>query len=165
MFNRVYNFLEKYKCIYKLQFGFRKKHSTNHALIKITENIRKALDNNTFACGLFIDLQKAFDTVNHTILCDKLIHYGIRGVANNWFKSYLTNRFQFVSIQGYDSDKNSINHGVPERSVLGPLLFLIYINDLHKAIKYSLVYHFADDTNLHNLNSSPKRMQNTSIWT
>ena len=162
MFNRMYEFLEKYKCIYKLQFGFRKKHSTNHALIEITENIRKALDNNKFACGIFIDLQKAFDTVNHSILTNKLNHYGIRGIANNWFKSYLKNRSQYVSIQGSDSDLSSVKHGVPQGSVLGPLLFLIYINDLHKAIRNSSVYHFADDTNLLNINTSPQRMQKLS---
>ena len=159
MFKRTYDFLEKYKCIYKLQFGFRKKHSTNHCLIDITENIRKALDNNKFACGVFIDLQKAFDTVNHSILTSKLNHYGIRGIANNWFKSYLDNRSQYVTIQGANSDKNSIKHGVPQGSVLGPLLFLIYINDLHRAIRNSSVYHFADDTNLLNINATPQRMQ------
>ena len=159
MFTRAYSFLEKSNIIYKLQFGFRKKHSTNHALIDITENIRKALDNGKFACGIFIDLQKAFDTVNHNILINKLNHYGIRGVANNWYKSYLTNRSQYVSIQGHNSEIEQINHGVPQGSVLGPLLFLLYINDLHAAIKYSTVYHFADDTNLLNINSSPKQLQ------
>ena len=117
MFNRIYNFLEKYNIIYKLQFGFRKKHSTNHALIDITETIRKALDNGKFACGIFIDLQKAFDTVNHTILINKLSHYGIRGIANNWFISYLSNRSQYVSIQGHDSFNEQIKHGVPQGSV------------------------------------------------
>ena len=159
MFNRVYKFLEKYKCIFNRQFGFRQKHSTNHALIEITENVRKALDEGKFACGIFIDLQKAIDTVNHEILIDKLQHYGIRGTANQWFRSYLSNRTQFVSIQGNDSDHLPINHGVPQGSVLGPLLFLVYINDLHVAIQNSSVYHFADDTNLLNINSSPKRMQ------
>ena len=159
MFNRVYKFLEDQKCIYDLQFGFRSKHSTNHALIEITENIRKALDNKKIAYGIFIDLQKAFDTVNHSILINKLNYYGIRGTGNNWFKSYLSNRSQYVSIQGYDSDIKEIKHGVPQGSVLGPLLFLIYINDLHKSIRYSSVYHFADDTNLLNINTSPKKIQ------
>ena len=83
MFNRVYKFLDEQKCFYNLQFGFRKKQSTNHALIEITENIRKALDNSKYVCGIFIDLQKAFDTVNHLILISKLNHYGIRGSGNN----------------------------------------------------------------------------------
>ena len=157
--NRVYKFLEDYQCIYSLQFGFRKNHSTNHALIQITESIRQALDNKKHVCGVFVDLQKAFDTVNHDILISKLDHYGIRGTANNWFSSYLKNRSQFVSILGYESSTKPINHGVPQGSVLGPLLFLIYINDLHYAIKNSKVFHFADDTNLLNISDSPKQMQ------
>jgi len=88
MFNRTYAFLDKYKCFYDLQFGFRKNYSTNHALTKITEKIRSAIDDGKTACGIFIDLQKAFDTVNHSVLTDKLNHYGICGTANNWFKSY-----------------------------------------------------------------------------
>ena len=77
LFSRLYKFLDDFECIYSLQFGFRAKHSTNHALIDITENIRHALDNKKVACGIFVDLQKAFDTVNHNILLDKLYHYGI----------------------------------------------------------------------------------------
>ena len=157
--SRVYEFLEHFQCIYSLQFGFRKKHSTNHALIDITETIRQALDKKKHVCGVFVDLQKAFDTVNHDILISKLEHYGIRGTANNWFTSYLKNRSQFVSILGFDSCSKPINHGVPQGSVLGPLLFLIYINDLQYAIKNSKVFHFADDTNLLNISDSPKLMQ------
>ena len=89
MFNRLYNFLESNKCIYELQFGFRSKHSTGHALTDLTEAIRKAMDESSFAVGVFIDLQKAFDTVDHEVLLSKLNHYGIRGIANNWFRSYL----------------------------------------------------------------------------
>ena len=115
MFNRVYKFLEEQKC--NLQFGFRKKHSTSHARIEIIENIRKALDDKKYVCGIFIDLQKAFDTVNHSVLFDKLNHYGIRGIGNSWFKSYLSKRSQYVYIQGFDSDVKEIKHGVPQGSV------------------------------------------------
>ena len=158
VFNRLYNFLEESQCIYSLQFGFRKKHSTNHALVEITENIRKALDENKFACGVFVDFQKAFDTVNHDILINKLDHYGVRGIENNWFRSYLTGRTQFVSILGFDSNTKPVSHGVPQGSVLGPLLFLLYINDLHTALS-SKVFHFADDTNLLNISNSAKKLQ------
>ena len=146
--SRVEKFLEDNKCLYSLQFGFRRSHSTNHALVEITENIRKALDNKEFTAAVFVDLQKAFDTVNHEIILAKLEHYGIRNATNDWFRSYLHNRTQYVSINGIDSETETIRHGVPQGSVLGPLLFLIYINDLNFAIKYSKVFHFADDTNL-----------------
>jgi hypothetical protein len=159
MFNRVLPFLEQENIIFKNQFGFRPKHSTNHALISITERIKEALDSDKYACGVFVDFQKAFDTVNHSILLKKLDRYGIRGPALQWFKSYITNRLQYVSILGFDSEKKSIVHGVPQGSVLGPLLFLIYINDLHKAIKYSEAYLFADDTNLLHINTNLNKLQ------
>ena len=105
---------------------------------------------------MYIDLQKAFDTVKHSILINKLSYYGATGIANNWFKTFLTNRQHFTSIEENSSDEITNTHGVPQRSVLGPLLFLIYINDLHKAIKNSDVYHYADDTNLLLTYKSPK---------
>ena len=157
---RLYCFLEMHECIYELQFGFRTKHSTNHALISLTEMVRNALDNSNFACGIFVDFQKAFDTVDHDILLQKLEHYGIRGLANNWFKSYLSNRKQYVSINGFHSKTLPMDYGVPQGSVLGPLLFLIYINDLHNAIRHSVVHHFADDTNLLYVNKNLKTIQN-----
>ena len=159
MHKRLYHFLENKGAIYKHQFGFRKHHSTTDALVDLTEDIRQAIDDNQFSCGVFIDLQKAFDTVDHDILLKKLEHYGIRSVANDWFKSYLKNRKQFVSILGFDSDLANVTFGVPQGSVLGPLLFLIYINDLHQAIKYCKTRHFADDTNLLIKNSSLKQMK------
>ncbi len=120
---RLYSFLELHECIYELQFGFRTKHSTNHALMSLTESVRSALDNSNFACGIFVDFQKAFDTVDHNILLHKLEHYGIRGIANNWFKSYLSNRNQYVSVNGFHSKTEVMKYGVPQGSVLGPLLF------------------------------------------
>ena len=98
MYNRIYKFFSDNNLIYSLQFGFRQKYSTVHALISLTESIRKNLDEGNIGCGIFVDLQKAFDTVEHDILLSKLEHYGIRGLANEWFKSYLSNRKQYVSI-------------------------------------------------------------------
>ncbi|MBY0580760.1 MAG: hypothetical protein K2P53_03665 [Rickettsiales bacterium] len=154
MYSRVYSFLNSFNCLNEFQFGFRSKHSTCHALISITEKIRKALDNSNFVCGIFIDLQKAFDTVDHNILISKLKHYGIRGIVNDWFRSYLTDRKQFVSINGYNSTNKSVVCGVPQGSVLGPLLFLIYINDINNSIRFSSIHLFADDTNLLHINNS-----------
>ena len=152
MYNRIYKFLDKNN-IYSLQFGFRQDYSTPYALLNLTEAIMKALDD-----GIFIDLHKAFDTVDHSILLSKLCHYGIHGLTNKWFESYFTNRKQFVSINGFVSSSSSIASGVLQGSVLGPLLFLLYINDLHVAIKHCTVHHFADDTNLLIINKSLKRL-------
>ena len=134
MYNYLYKFLESNNLIYSLQFGFRQNHCTSHALIHLTNKIRELLDKGNFACGIFVDFQKAFDIINHQILIQKLSYYGIRKIANNCFSSYLQNRTQFVDINGLDSDVNAICCGVAQGSILGPLLFLIYINNLHFAI-------------------------------
>ena len=105
-----------------------------------------------------MDLQKPFDTADHEILSSKLDYYGIRGISNNWFKSYLSNCKQFASINGYGSELVEINCNVPQGSVLGPLLFLLYINDLNQAIKFCKAHHFADDTNLLYLGKSIKKL-------
>ena len=136
-----------------MQFGFRQNFSIAHAFINLTENIRKALDEGYIGCGIFVDLQKAFDTVDYEILSAKLNHYSICGVSNDWFRSYLSDCQQYVSINGYDSGLTKLNCGVPQGPVLGPLLFLLYINDLNQAIKFCKVHQFADDTNL-NLSKS-----------
>ena len=148
MYKRLYTFLDNKNVIYDLQFGFRQQYSTSHALINITENIRKALDDGSIGCGVFADLQKAFDTVDHQILLAKWNHYGICGVSNDQFKSYLSNHSQYASINGYESGFADINCGGPQGSVLGSLLFLLDINDLNQAIKFCKVHDFADDTNL-----------------
>ena len=148
MHTRTYEFLESHHIFSDLQFGFRKKHSTNHALLDIFEKIKQNLDTKFFTCGVFIDLEKAFDTVNHEILVKKLEFYGIRGISNQWFSSYLTNRQQRVKLDGCKSSYLNITCGVPQGSILGPLLFLIYINDMKNSVKNSILHHFADDTNL-----------------
>ena len=142
--------MNKNAILFEKQFGLRNNHSTTHALLEITQKIKQACDACQFACGAFLDLQKAFDTVNHTILLKKLTHYGIRGKANKWFQSFIEDRKQFTSVQGSKSAEKPIKYvcyGVPQGSVLVPLLFL-FIIDLHKAVEFSSVHHFADDTNL-----------------
>ena len=113
MYKRVYSFLTENNIIYDLQFDFRRKFSASHALINLTEKIRQALDEGYIGCGIFVDLQKAFETVDHEILLSKLDYYVIRGISNNWFKSYLSNCKRFVSINGYDSGLAEIKCGVP----------------------------------------------------
>ena len=107
-------FLENQKCFYKNQFGFRKKHSTDHALITITEKIRNVLDNKQHTCRVLLDFQRAFDTVNHKILLSKLVYYGIRGIPHDLIKSHLTNRKHYMHINGVDSNTLISTHGIPQ---------------------------------------------------
>lgn len=148
----VYERLNKHlivnNIIYKHQYGFRKKYSTEHALIQLVNYISKALDNKKFALGVFLDLSKAFDTVSHDILISKLNRYGVEGTALVWFRNYFINREQFVYLNGFFSKTSKISFGVPQGSILGPLLFLIYINDLFLCCDHFLPILFADDTNL-----------------
>ena len=129
--------------------------------IEITEKIKNTIDNGKYGCGIFIDLKKAFDTVNHKILLTKLEHYGIRGNLLNWFESYLSNRKQYVFYNGVSSDIASVTCGVPQGSVLGPLLFLIYINDLPNISSKLSFFLFADDTNIYYESSNLIELEKT----
>ena len=148
MYSRLLNFLDYHKILIGNQFGFRKLHSSYMALMLMMDQVTKALDSGECVIGIFLDFSKAFDTVNHSILIDKLYHYGIRGNALEWFRSYLSNRSQYVSYNGVRSSTKSITCGVPQGSILGPLLFLIYINDLYNVCRDSVPILLADDTNL-----------------
>ena len=142
------DFLILNSVFYESQFGFQKGRSTTHSLIEIVENIRDCIDTSMYGCGIFIDLKKAFDTVNHDILITKLEHYGVRGRSLDWFTSYLKDRSQYTSCNNARSEIKTISCGVPQGSVLGPLLFLIYINDLPNISNKLKFYLFADDTNI-----------------
>jgi hypothetical protein len=148
MYNRLTKFLEKHEVFFSGQFGFRSNRSTSHAILLIIDKIQNAIENKLFSCGLFLDLSKAFDTVNHSILIRKLEYYGIRGVVKDWFCSYLTDRALYVSIGDTSSDLMTITCGVPQGSVLGPLLFLLYINDFGNSATVLDFNLFADDSNL-----------------
>ena len=117
---RLTLFLNSNSILFEKQCSFRHSHSATHALIEITEKIKQACDSGQYSCGVFFDLQKAFDTVKHDILLRKLNYYGIRGITNNWFCSNLQDRIQFTSINGYQSNMRQLKYGVPQGSVLGP---------------------------------------------
>ena len=145
---KLLDFLNENNVLYKYQFGFRKNHSTNLALLEVTEQLYANLNVDNYGLGIYLDFQKAFDTVDHEILLHKLNHYGIRGNILDWFKSYLSNRKQFTFINGVYSTASHINYGVPQGSVLGPLLFLIYVNDIQNAFLNATPKLFADDINV-----------------
>uniref|UniRef100_A0A3B5QAJ9 Reverse transcriptase domain-containing protein n=1 Tax=Xiphophorus maculatus TaxID=8083 RepID=A0A3B5QAJ9_XIPMA len=145
---RLDNFIEKQNILTDCQYGFREKRSTSMALMALTEEIIDNMDKKKCAIGVFLDLKKAFDTINHDMLLKKLERYGIRGVPLNWIRSYIGERKQFVELDGQKSDVLNITCGVPQGSVLGPKLFILYINDIVKIsnlIKYII---FADDTSI-----------------
>ena len=120
MYNRLLSFLNKCKIINKNHFGFRNNHPTYMALLILLENVGIALDNGECAIGVFLDFQKTFDTVDHDILLDKLYNYGIRGIDLEWFKSYMSNRYQIVKYNDYESEARKILCGVPQRVYIGP---------------------------------------------
>ena len=132
----------------EIPLGKRKGYSTEMAISVLIDNICKATDNKEHVIGVFLDFAKAFDTVNHRILLGKLAHYGIRGNILQWIQNYLSNRQQRVKLKGTTSTLSNITCGVPEGSILGPLLFLIYINDLTTLSDKMLTIMFADDTSI-----------------
>ena len=148
IYNRLVNYVTSNNILYKHQFGFRENHGTSLALIYLVDKINQALNKGDYIIGTFIDLSKAFDTIDHNILYRKLERYGIRGVALDLIKSYLHDRKQCVKFNNTLSDKATISYGVPQGSILGPLLFLLYINDLAFVSKILFLLIFADDTNL-----------------
>ena len=166
MYSRILKFIKKHNILYKHQYGFQKGMSTEFAVNSLLSNIVESLQNKENGFCIFLDFAKAFDTVNHDILLKKLEYYGIRGIAQKWFKSYLSDRMQCTEIGDTQSKLNYIKCGVPQGSILGPLLFLVYINDIilsSNTLKFTL---FADDTSLfysHKNKSEASNILNTEL--
>ena len=145
---RIYAHFDNTGLFYESQFGFRPGHSCEHAILCAQHTILKAIDQSKIALLLLIDFSKAFDMVDHKILIEKLDHYGIRGNMLNWFRSYLYDRKQYVVVNSTSSSSKTIKYGVPQGSILGPLLFLIYINDMPQISNVAKFIFFADDANI-----------------
>ena len=172
MCNRLVEFAKINEIFYLRQFGLRKNHSTSHALIHLLNKISSAIDRHETTVGIFLDLSKAFDTLNHEILFTKLEHYGIRDVALQWINSYFCYRYQFVQFNQTCSSMQTIKCGVPQGSILGPLFFILYINDLPNVSQLIELLLFADDTSIFYSHSNPNTLEsvlnnelkNIEVW-
>ena len=172
IYNQLYNYLHAHNLLSKYQSGFRPLHSTTTALLDATMEWFTNMDNGQINSVVFLDLSKAFDTVDHLILLRKLSLYGSSDSTIKWFQSYLTNRTQCCAVNGHLSSNRKIKCGVPQGSILGPLLFLLYINDLPQCLKFSRPRMYADDTNItvsdksltKVINSTNKDLANIKQW-
>ena len=148
MYHRLFKYLSENSILYEKQFSFQTSHSTEHAILLLVNRRNQSFDESKVMLGIFIDLSKASDTVDHKILTKMLELYGIKGDNLRWFESYLSNRKQFIANGDKQTNIETITCGTPQRSILGPLLFLIFVNDLHKVTKYLDPIMFADNTKL-----------------
>ena len=158
---RFVKFLKINNILAPEQFGFREKHTTSHALLHFIDKISSAKDNGLHTVGIFLDYSKAFDTIDHTILLYKLSFYGIRGKALEWFRSYFSDRKQFVFLNGVKPSMQPVTCGVPQGSLLGPLLFLLYINDFPQSSKILSFILFADDSSVFYSEKNPRKLLQT----
>ena len=147
-YNQLYDYFTKNKLFHDNQYGFRTTHSTELAVTELIGRVFLNIDNKQVPFVVFMDLSKAFDTLDHKNLIDKLQHYGIRGILLMWFESYLSKRTQYVEIDNFKSSPQTIMTGVPQGSVLEPLLFLIYMKDMPQASSLFKFILYADDTTL-----------------
>jgi len=152
MSEQLKSFIARNKLLSDHQFGFRENYNTSDAVLQFIDAVQDSLNYKKVTITVFLDFSKAFDTVNHAVLLKKLLHLGFRGVVYDWFKSYLSDRRQYVKIGQKESPITQIIMGVPQGSVLGPYLFLLYINDMQMCTKKLNLIHFADDTTAYHSN-------------
>ena len=172
VFNRCVSFIDKQNIINDNQYGFHSGHSTYMAMIDLVDKICNAVENNKQTIGIFLDVSKAFDTIDHDILLRKLVHYGFRGTVIDWFKSYLSNRTQYIYYNNIKPNSGKLTCGVPQGSILGPLLFILYINDIVNTSTMLKFVLFADDTTIlysHDnlagkMNEINKELQEVTNW-
>lgn len=149
VYQQVYDFLNQNSILPPCQSGFRKGHSTATTLLKICNDILKARDHKELTALILLDFSKAFDTINHELLCCKLKYFGFDGISVSFFQSFLNNRLQKVQVNNNWSDSKELINGVPQGSILGPLLFIIYTSDLSRNLEYSKCHFYADDTQMY----------------
>ena len=150
VFRQMYHYLSENSLLSRYQSGFRPKHSSLSALIQMCDEWLQNMDNGNLNCVVFLDVRKAFDSINHEILLQKMHdHFRIIGTELEWFKSYLTNREQQCTVNGQISSPKKTVCGIPQGSILGPLLFLLYINDMPKSLKFCTPSMYADDTEMY----------------
>ena len=157
--HQLYTYLEENNLLSDCQFGFRRKSSTEHAVTYFSDLIKTSMDEGKQTGAVFVDLRKAFDTIDHATLIAKLPIYGVHGKELTCFESYLFNRQQFVSCQGIFSERQSVRCGVPQGSILGPLLFTIVINDITEQVKECRILLYADDTVIFTSDKDSKRIE------
>ena len=148
IFNQLYKYLDDNNLLFGSQYGFRKHHSTELAAVELIDRIYETMDQGDISISILLDLSKAFDTLDHSILLNKLEYYGVKDNASRWFSSYLTGRYQYVDMDGVRCEISYIKTGVPQGSILGPLLFILYVNDMHTISEKFTFITYADDTNL-----------------
>ena len=148
IYNHLLQYINSNDILYDKQFGFRKGHSTSHAIITLVEKVSKALDTGKIVVGVYLDIRKPFDCVRHSTLLDKLYKIGIRGNLFYLIKSYLMSRTQYVYYNGCNSITKAIEYGVPQGSILGPLFFFLFMNDFSRASQLLFSVLFADDTSV-----------------
>ena len=161
IYSRIYKFLEKNNILFESQYGFRTKRSCEQAILELTSHLLHAHNKNLHSMGVFLDLSKAFDTLNHEVLLKKLDCYGVRGIINDWFRSYLEGRTLIAKINtckeiATKSTPFHITYGTAQGSCLGPLLFIMFSNDIHLLPIYGRLILFADDTTLINHHQNPR---------